>query len=169
MFVLGILLAGLLVYIITTGSIVCVALRAVDLESAMFRVQLSRRIHTREASEDELTEDAVVADVTYIVDAADYKAALEAYQHLVESGVVSTGTMSTIGASDANTSVSAASSESSEPTSRMVATSRVKLSPQPGFSADIDLDPYGRRVEVQLRDGKRTIRRIVTSSGKNRR
>ena len=66
----------------------------VDLESAMFRVQLSRRIHTREATEDELTEDAVVADVTYVVDATDYKAAEEAYKHLVESGIVSTDTLS---------------------------------------------------------------------------
>ena len=131
----------------------CVIFLTVDLESAMFRVQLSRRIHTREATEDELTEDAVVADVTYVVDATDYKA-------------VSTGTVSD---SSASTRASAASSKSSveDPGSRMVATSRVKLSHQPGFRTDFDLDPYGRRVEVQHRgEGKRPIRRIVTTSGK---
>ena len=144
----------------------CVIFLTVDLESAMFRVQLSRRIHTREATEDELTEDAVVADVTYVVDATDYKAAEEAYKHLVESGIVSTGTVSD---SSASTRASAASSKSSVegPGSRMVATSRVKLSHQPGFRTDVDLDPYGRRVEVQHRgEGKRPIRRIVTTSGK---
>ncbi len=53
----------------------------------MFRVQLSRRIHTvtREAKEDEHTEDAVVAHATYVVDDAESSRTIKPLKELTNT------------------------------------------------------------------------------------